>query len=938
MSQRLVRYRRATVAVLALLAACRDATPPTAQPVPTPSAGQLPGQPTAKALTAVPDTTFRLRSQDYTTGHPDLPGMRISFNTALVGISPDATVGGMNALLQRLGATIVGGIAGNDGGPGALMVLRLPTTTHLAMTEALTALRAAPEVLVALADMVNSAQSITPTGSETVNWNWTSRDYAGHPNLGTWALAAIRAPQMWNLNPHLRAEGRTVATGVLDLGFDLTNEDLRNVSTPVGRQRAENHGTQVASIIGAEQGNGVGIDGTNPFARLFLGVVAPEGEPIFTDAAIIFSLNALLRARPEIRVVNVSLGYTWTQLSRPSINPTSRAQATNAGAIVDQVLQQLAFTQPLPVIVTSAGNDAGELAEYNSGLNNAGLGVSNHEAIIVVEADGAVDSGTSVTYTRADFSNTAGHISAPGLRVAAATIGAYAFIDGTSFSAPYVTGVVGYLLAVKPSIPAPTKSQNVIREILRQTASFGVRVGGQRQVDGFAAALELDRIFGTTEVLDQLLDIDDGTADGNTRVDPFSGTPLLTSDVRADATIDMSDFRRWRDLMSAIVFDGSASFDGEEQHPKRDVNGDGIFGTVLQENMFPFADFNGDGQLSLTAVEPMAGVLRPRGPLTDLQVLQSRFSDPTYTAADLDLLTASGDVHLRTTGCVPSASERVRVRLTRVSGGYEKEFIFAQGDSQTVLTVPAVPAPGALTPYTVRTSRLDAAGTELVGRETTVQVTMAGDVTSAAGCAQAVVATVTVTPASLTMTPGTSRAFTAVAREANGTVITGRIVQWTSSNDAVALPSNSAPTSGTTSVSANAAGTATIRARVSGISGSATVTVTTVTPPRISIVPVLRITNPTFGTVAPFTMTAQGGTAPYTWSLAPGSAFASAIVLSSSGVLTGACLSCVTGVNFLLLTGGQRFVDEPVAVTMIVRDSNGLTGSAEIILRYIQGF
>jgi hypothetical protein len=293
-------------------------------------------------------------------------------------------------------------------------------------------------------------------------------------------------------------------------------------------------------------------------------------------------------------------------------------------------------------------------------------------------------------------------------------------------------------------------------------------------------------------------------------------------------------------------------------------------------------------------------------------------------------------VHLRTTGCVPAAGERLRVRVTRVSGGFVKEQFLAPGDTQTVLTVPVLPIPAAVTPYTVRTSRIDAAGTELVGRDTTVQVTLAGDVASAGGCAQAVVASVTVTPASLVMAIGGSQSFTAVAREANGTVVTGRIVQWTSTNDAVASVTTTSPTSGVAVVRANASGTVTIRARVSGVQGTATVTVGSIAPPRITSDPTVLITDSFLGTIAPFTFTAQGGTAPYTWSLAPGSTFSSALVLSNAGVLSGACLSCVTGNNLLLLRGGV-ILSEPV-VDVIVRDANGLIGGAQIQVKYIRGF
>ena len=50
-----------------------------------------------------------------------------------------------------------------------------------------------------------------------------------------------------------------------------------------------------------------------------------------------------------------------------------------------------------------------------------------------------------------------------------------------------------------------------------------------------------------------LIDIDDGTIDGNQRVHAESGTDFVTEDSdgdggRGDGTIDMSDFRRWARL------------------------------------------------------------------------------------------------------------------------------------------------------------------------------------------------------------------------------------------------------------------------------------------------------------------------------------------------------------------------------------------------------
>lgn len=90
-------------------------------------------------------------------------------------------------------------------------------------------------------------------------------------------------------------------------------------------------------------------------------------------------------------------------------------------------------------------------------------------------------------------------------------------------------------------------------------------------------------------------------------------------------------------------------------------------------------------------------------------------------------------------------------------------------------------------------------------------------------------ASVSVTPTSLSLIAGDSGALRAVVRDANGNVLTGRPVAWTSSDSRVAA------VSGTGQVSALAQGTATITATSGSASGTATVTVTAPPPPPPSV-------------------------------------------------------------------------------------------------------
>jgi uncharacterized protein YjdB len=97
------------------------------------------------------------------------------------------------------------------------------------------------------------------------------------------------------------------------------------------------------------------------------------------------------------------------------------------------------------------------------------------------------------------------------------------------------------------------------------------------------------------------------------------------------------------------------------------------------------------------------------------------------------------------------------------------------------------------------------------------------------------VATVTVTPSTASVGVGQTAAYTAVLRDATGTVLTGRVIAWSSSNTAAASVDGSGVATGV------AGGTATITATSEGRSGSAAVIVgvrtVTVTPNAVTIAP-----------------------------------------------------------------------------------------------------
>jgi len=94
------------------------------------------------------------------------------------------------------------------------------------------------------------------------------------------------------------------------------------------------------------------------------------------------------------------------------------------------------------------------------------------------------------------------------------------------------------------------------------------------------------------------------------------------------------------------------------------------------------------------------------------------------------------------------------------------------------------------------------------------------------------VATVTVSPATASVAVGATVQLTATTKDANGNVLTGRTITWSSSATGMATANSSGLVSGV------AAGSATITATSEGKSATATITVTAATPPPVATVTV----------------------------------------------------------------------------------------------------
>ncbi len=262
-------------------------------------------------------------------------------------------------------------------------------------------------------------------------------------------------------------------------GKDLENDDTNpnpDISTHI-------HGTLVSGVLGAVGNNGEGITGVawnvSIMPLKFGGDIASEVLAI--DEAI----------SEDVDIVNFSYGGTsYSQTEKEAID-----RLETAGIL----------------LVVAAGNtevDNDLITDYPSCFENKNI-------ISVASSD-----QSDILSTWSQYGQTSVDVMAPGENVYTTTTGsAYKFVDGTSFSAPYVAGVAAL---IKSYIPAATYQE--IKGRIMAGADANATTINYMAVNGRVDAYDALTVSATPVVVLKQITIDDS---GNGMLDPGETTDLV---------------------------------------------------------------------------------------------------------------------------------------------------------------------------------------------------------------------------------------------------------------------------------------------------------------------------------------------------------------------------------------------------------------------------
>lgn len=273
----------------------------------------------------------------------------------------------------------------------------------------------------------NSTVSLDPPLTDkTTTWTGARLYLENDPMVGSqWGLEAIRGHEahalLRDLNPSRKAR-----VAIVDTGVDAKHEDLGTIfKQSAGNTDANGHGTHCAGIAGAATNNGVGVASLNWEGR-FVEVMGYHALGASGMGTIESIAQAILDATNDgADVISMSLGDVAPKTPKVLLDAVNFALRKNV------------------IVLASAGNSNEDAIDHFP---------SNIPGVMAISA---VDQNLE----KAKFSNTnmslTRPLAAPGVDILSTMPKqGYKPLSGTSMSTPVVSGLVGVMRAINPSLSA----------------------------------------------------------------------------------------------------------------------------------------------------------------------------------------------------------------------------------------------------------------------------------------------------------------------------------------------------------------------------------------------------------------------------------------------------------------------------------------------------
>ncbi len=303
----------------------------------------------------------------------------------------------------------------------------------------------------------------------------------GQPILNSPGLAGadLALDAAWNIG----TGSRDHVVAILDSGVDYTHPDLdanlwsasapftvmlggKAVICPAGSRGFNlvkrncdpmddnNHGSQLAGIIGAVGNNGVGITGVNWTAN----VLALK----FLDYRLAGTTSGAIEA------IEVAIQLKTTGAANIRVLVAGWGDYSYSKALL-AVIEQ-AFRNDI-LFVAAAGNQGND--NDTRSFYPAGYGLPN---IISV---GAVDHRDELG-SLSNFGDSSVHVGAPGMFILSTTVGGYDYASGTSLAAAHVAGTAALALSQCPDLNTMDLRTNLFEQVTHIPSLTGFTTTGGR--------------------------------------------------------------------------------------------------------------------------------------------------------------------------------------------------------------------------------------------------------------------------------------------------------------------------------------------------------------------------------------------------------------------------------------------------------------------------